>query len=187
MRDHALFPINPSCPIFLFPPSSSAIFPGFWKSGSQYVPSSHRHTSCSEAGSPDSLIHNRKLCLNDYHYLPQLAWIDRKMCLNDYHYLPQLAWIVVSCSPCNCPILVMPYLHITILFKPDPHSIRKLWYHDIFKIVMNIRRANHLCQAKMDTKERPWKPYKGETLKNFKICKENQVVRQKIKRTQVKR
>jgi hypothetical protein len=119
-----------------------AIFPGFWKSGSQYVQSSHRYTSCSEAGSPDSLIH------------------DRKMCLNDYHYLPQLAWIVVSCSPCNCPILIMPYLHITILlvtvlFKPDPQSIHKLSYHDIFKIVMNIRSANHSCKAKMDTKERP--------------------------------
>lgn len=151
-----------------------AIFPGFWKWGSQYVQSSHRYTSCSEAGSPDSLIH------------------DRKMCLNDYHYLPQLAWIVVSCSQCNCPILIMPYLHITILlvtvlFKPDPQSIHKLLYHDIFKIVMNIRRANHSCKATMDTKERSWKSYEGETLKNFKICKENQVIRQKIKRTQVKR
>jgi hypothetical protein len=37
------------------------------------------------------------------------------MCLNDYLYLPQLAWIVVSCSPCNCTILVMSYSHITIL------------------------------------------------------------------------
>ncbi len=115
IQDHAPFPHQSLLSYFPLPPSSSAIFPGFWKWGSQYVPSSHRYTSCSEAGSPDSLIHNRKLCLNDYHYLPQLAWIDRNMCLNDYLYLPQLAWIVVSCSPCNCTILVMSYSHITIL------------------------------------------------------------------------